>query len=101
MAVVVAGIGTLWSITGKRSVLQEPFVSRALTYSRHLAFKGHPTMNKSPDDTGKFVDSEAGQIAAQFDISIFKAREIMGRCASDTECIKELAEEAHRKNPQA
>lgn len=52
-------------------------------------------------DTDEFVDSEAGKIATHYDISVFKAREIMGHCGSNAICIKELAEEAHRENPQA
>ncbi len=58
-------------------------------------------MSKSLNDTSEFVDSIAGQIATQYDISVFKAREIMDRCGSNAECIKELAEEAHRENPGA
>ncbi|UVK42006.1 hypothetical protein DBIPINDM_008419 (plasmid) [Mesorhizobium sp. AR02] len=58
-------------------------------------------MNTSQDDTDEPVDSEAAQIATQYGISVFKAREIMDRCGENVECIKELAVKAHRQNPEA
>lgn len=58
-------------------------------------------MNRSQDDTDEPVDSKAGQIATQYGISVFKAREIMDLCGADAECIKEQAENAHQQNPAA
>lgn len=58
-------------------------------------------MNTEPIDPDEPVDSEAAQIAAQYDISVFKAREIMDHCGPDAECIKQLAERFHLQNPQA
>ncbi|UVK57291.1 hypothetical protein DBIPINDM_008551 (plasmid) [Mesorhizobium sp. AR02] len=58
-------------------------------------------MNTPKDDEDEPVDSEAGQIATQYGISVFKAREIMDRCGANAECIKELAIKAHQQNPAA
>jgi hypothetical protein len=58
-------------------------------------------MKELRNDANEFVGSTAGQVATKYDISVFKAREILGRCGSDEECIKRLAEEAHRDNPGA
>jgi hypothetical protein len=58
-------------------------------------------MKELRDDANEFVDSTAGQLATKYDISVFKAREILGRCGPDEECIMRLAEEAHRENPGA
>lgn len=57
-------------------------------------------MNTTHVDDDEPIDSEAAQIAKLYDISIFKAREIMDLCKSDAECIRERAEKFHRENPK-
>lgn len=58
-------------------------------------------MDTTHVDDDEPIDLEAAQIAKLYDISVFKAREIMDLCKSDAECIRDRAEKFHRENPKA
>lgn len=58
-------------------------------------------MNTTHVDNDEPIDSDAAELAKQYEISIFKAREIMDLCKSDAECIQQNAEKFHRENPKA
>jgi hypothetical protein len=53
------------------------------------------------DAESKDGESESGQLAEKFGISIFKAREIIDKCGDDTTCRDSLARAAKAELPAA